>query len=183
MNEIHKLEDQSNLFEAQIQDECIWIISKNQPFANHLRYIIAVLNSVKDLERIADYAVSAVRFFANNPISDEIRSIMSDALKASLNATQKIFKALKTRTALETYKVCQDAQTIFRKEYTTIISRLTTIITTRSGDQILKLFQGAIVILKHIERIVDHGVNISENFVFVKQSDFFFGKQSKQFNK
>jgi phosphate uptake regulator len=141
------------------------------------------LNSIKDLERIADYAVSAARFFANNKISDEMRGIMTDALKASLTATQKIFKALKTKTAMEAYKVCQAAQTTFRKEYTAVITRLTTLLTNRSGEQVLKLFQGAIVILKHIERIVDHAVNVSENFVFVKQSDFFFGKQSKQINK
>ncbi|MBQ6970628.1 hypothetical protein IJQ19_03545 [bacterium] len=33
------------------------------PRANHLRFIIAIINSIKDLERMADYVIASVAIF------------------------------------------------------------------------------------------------------------------------
>ena len=43
-----------------VKDDCIWIISKDQPRANHLRFIVAILYSARDLERIAEQAYNIV---------------------------------------------------------------------------------------------------------------------------
>ncbi|MDE7433614.1 MAG: hypothetical protein K2M43_00445, partial [Mycoplasmoidaceae bacterium] len=42
-------------------------MSKNQPVGNHLRFIIAILNSITDLERMADYVMSTAKFFNRHP--------------------------------------------------------------------------------------------------------------------
>jgi phosphate uptake regulator len=129
---------------------------------------------------MADYAVSATRFMMNNKVSDDIRELIIDSAKAAISAISKVFKALTTKTALDTYKISQAARIAFRKEYDEMLERLSGILKRRSAEQIERLFQGAIIIIKHTERLVDHVDNISENFVFIKQSDFFFTKQSKQ---
>jgi phosphate transport system protein len=183
MDEVFRMEDISNHFEAQIQDDCIWSISKNEPLANHLRYIVAILNSVKDLERMGDYAVSAIRFFANNQVSDEIRNLIVAILKEALTGMNKVINSLKVKPATDTYQICRAAHTLFKKRYSKMLEQLSGILKNRSVEQIEKLFQGAIIIIKHIERLMDHLANISENFVFIKQPDLFFTKQSKQKNK
>ncbi|MDR1234571.1 MAG: hypothetical protein LBJ97_00595 [Mycoplasmataceae bacterium] len=183
LEEVYRREDLSNHFEAQIQDDCIWSISKNEPMANHLRYIIAILNSIKDLERMADYGVSAARFFVNNKITDEIRSLVADTLKGALTGIAKIYNSLKVKPAIDTYKTCQHAHISFKNSYNKMLERLSGILKNRSVEQIERLFQGAIIIIKHIERLMDHVANISENFVFIKQPNLFFSKQSKQSTK
>ncbi|MDR0545801.1 MAG: hypothetical protein LBG49_02675 [Mycoplasmataceae bacterium] len=180
LEEIYRLEEISNHFEASIQDDCIWAISKNEPMANHLRYIVAIINSIKDLERIADYGVSAVRFFVNNSVSDDIRSIIQSILNDALKAMNKIFHAIHNKTAIDSYKECQKIHADFKEKYNHIINKLSGILKRRSAEQIEKLFQGAIIIIKHIERIIDHCSNITENFMFIKESEFFFNKHSKQ---
>jgi phosphate transport system protein len=148
--------------------------------ANHLRYIVAIINSIKDLERIADYGVSAVRFFVNNSVSDDIRSIIQSILNDALKAMNKIFHAIHNKTAIDSYKECQKIHADFKEKYNHIINKLSGILKRRSAEQIEKLFQGAIIIIKHIERIIDHCSNITENFMFIKESEFFFNKHSKQ---
>ncbi|GHU47894.1 hypothetical protein FACS1894218_3360 [Bacilli bacterium] len=129
---------------------------------------------------MADYAVSATRFMMNNKVSDDIRELLIDTTKASITAVSKVFNALKTKTAMDTYKIAQTAHIAFKKEYNEMLERLSGVLKKRSAEQIERLFQGAIIIIKHTERLVDHVDNICENFVFIKQSDFFFTKQSKQ---
>ena len=36
-----------------ILDDCIWFIQKNEPRANHLRLIVALINSLNDIKRIS----------------------------------------------------------------------------------------------------------------------------------
>ncbi|MDR1991579.1 MAG: hypothetical protein LBP70_02515 [Mycoplasmataceae bacterium] len=183
LEEVYRMEDISNHFEAQIQDDCIWVISKNEPLANHLRYIIAVLNSIKDLERMADYAINAARFFVHNQITNEMRTLIVALIKDALIAIKKVNDSLKVKPAIDTYKTCQKVHVTFRNNYAKLIVKLSEILKRLSVDQIQKLFQGVIIIIKHIERLMDHVANISENFIFIKQPDLFFGKQSKQFIK
>lgn len=176
---IQKMEEQSNHLEASIQDDCIWAISKNQPFANHLRYIIAVLNSIKDLERMADYAYSASRFFEKRAVNDEVKLLIHNLTNDAIKTMKKVFDSLKSKPAIETYKITKTSHEIFRKEYKDMIDKLVLLIKDNSPKEVAAMFHGGIIVLKHVERLIDHLANVSENFVFIKQSDFFFDKQSK----
>jgi phosphate transport system protein len=151
--------------------------------ANHLRYIIAILNSIKDLERMADYAVSAARFFVNNQVSDNIRNLIVDILKGALLGMNKTNKSLEVKPAIDTYKTCQSAHLSFKNYYNKMLEKFSYILKKSSIQEIEKFFQGAAIVMKHIERLMDHVANISENFVFIKQADLFFNKQSKQVMK
>lgn len=177
--QVQKMEEQSNHFEAEIQNDCIWAISKNQPFANHLRYIIAILNSIKDLERMADYAYSTSRFFEKRVVNDDVRLLIRSLTNDGIKIMKKVFTSLETKPVLETYKITKNAHEAFRKEYKSIINKLVILIKDQTPEEVAAMFHGGIIILKHIERLIDHLTNISENFVFIKQSNFFFDKHSK----
>jgi phosphate uptake regulator len=129
---------------------------------------------------MADYGVSAARFFVNNEVTDDIRKLVVETLKDALSGIDKVNKSLKLKPAIDTYKICQKAHITFKNNYDKMLEQLSLILKKRSAEQIERLFQGAIIIIKHIERLMDHVANISENFVFIKQPDLFFSKQSKQ---
>ena len=58
---IKSLEEESNFMQKNMLDDAIWTISKDQPRANHLRYIIALIYSTKDIERSIDTAFEIFR--------------------------------------------------------------------------------------------------------------------------
>jgi phosphate uptake regulator len=58
-----------------------------------------------------------------------------------------------------------------------LLTSISTALKKHSTKEIVDLFQGAILVIKHVERLVDHTGNIAENFMFIKQSNFFFDKQ------
>jgi phosphate uptake regulator len=71
----------------------------------------------------------------------------------------------------------------YRKEYSEILKKLSSILKRKTVNEIAGLFEGTIILIKHSERCIDHAINIAENFVYVKQSDFFFSKRSKLVNE
>lgn len=50
--------DHAEGMNSNLVDECVWVISKDNPRANHLRFIISVIQSAKDLERAGNYALT-----------------------------------------------------------------------------------------------------------------------------
>ena len=182
--EFFELEDQSNHFEAEILDESIWAISKNQPVGNHLRFIIAILNSITDLERMADYVMSTAKFFNRHPkIDAKIYDLLVISIKDSSNYIEKILDCLTNKKAVESYEAAVEYQRNYQKKYAETMVDLSKIMHSKTAKQIADILTGTIIIFKHIERNVDHALNIAENFLYIKESNFFFSKKSKQIDK
>ena len=174
-----KLENRSNNYEAEILDECIWIISKNQPVANHLRFIIAILNSIIDLERMADYAMSMIKYFytSEDKLSEKVESLTVTILKESIQAIEKILNNVLSKYAMESYKEGVKIQTQFNKKYKEHLIELSKILSNQTAKQIGNMMTGNIINIKYMERSVDHAINITENFLFIKNSDFFLSNK------
>lgn len=60
-----------NKQEVEIEAECIKVIATQQPVANDLREFLADMNIAKELERIADYAVSIAKIVQKIPQGNE----------------------------------------------------------------------------------------------------------------
>ena len=89
------MEEQSNHFEAEILDDCIWTISKYQPVANHLRFVISIINSIKDLERMADYVISTAKFiYLHDTFDEEQIDLIIEGIQASISAVTEILNLL-----------------------------------------------------------------------------------------
>lgn len=52
--------------EDELLDECIWTISKDDPRANHLRFIISIICATKDLTRASEYSLSIAKIIDRN---------------------------------------------------------------------------------------------------------------------
>ena len=94
-NDIYKQfqtnENKSNHMEADILNETIWSISRNQPVANHLRFAISIIYSISDLERIADYVMNSINIIMSNDLNDETLDIIKDTYKLSYECMNKLF--------------------------------------------------------------------------------------------
>ena len=59
--EVIATDGEVNAFELTITDACVRFIALGQPVATDLRWIVACLKSVSEIERIGDYAVHAAK--------------------------------------------------------------------------------------------------------------------------
>lgn len=183
LEEIYSMEKVSNITHADLLDESTWIISKEQPQASHLRFVIAIINSINDLERICDYANNLAKFLENN---NEIHSSALEVLtnlesKAIVNY-QKTFEFFKKNDAYETYQYGLQLQKEFWHEYSDALKNLRLIYLNENNSFNAKnnvdSFIQLTLALKNIERIIDHVMNIINHFVFIKESNFFFRKRA-----
>jgi len=58
---IVKSDQDIDMLEVEVEEECLKILALHQPVAADLRYVIAVLKINNDLERIADMAVNIAK--------------------------------------------------------------------------------------------------------------------------
>ncbi len=179
---VQDMEKESNITHADLLDECTWIISKEQPQASHLRFVIAIINSINDLERICDYANNLSKFMAQNPqIYKPALDVVEDMENFAIVSYQKIFDFFKTNDAQASHqfalKLQDESNSKFfqaLKALRQIYSRISFEANDRSREN--KELIHVVLALKNVERILDHAINVIEHFVFIKESNFFFSK-------
>ncbi len=99
-------DDEINRFRFQIEDRAIHLIATQQPIAGDLRFIVAVLMVVSEIERMGDYAAGiakVVQLHENRkllkPLIDIpemarlVREMLRDAVDAFLRRTTTIDRA------------------------------------------------------------------------------------------
>ncbi|MDC4163262.1 PhoU domain-containing protein [Mycoplasma bradburyae] len=178
VKEIFKMEKISNIKQADLLDDSTWIISKEQPQASHLRFIIAIISSSNDIERICDYANNVAKFLNNNDnISNKKLDIVIDLQQDVIKNYKDVIEHLKQNEAEDTYKFADIRQQEFESKYKRYL-RMFKQYDLNSDDELqLNLLIDMILMIKYIERINDHLVNIVEYFVYIKESSFFFDKK------
>ena len=82
--------EKSHTIYDDILDDCMWVIQKNEPRASHLRFIISLINSVKDLQRVSDYALSIAKFFYKRVLNKQIYDSFMEAYKQTTDLSRYI---------------------------------------------------------------------------------------------
>ncbi len=174
----------SNNFNAQILDEGCWIISKDSPRANQLRFIISVINSGRDLKRMSDHVLSIAKFFHSTPEANkEFCKILILTLDECAKLTKNYFELIRDRNEDNYYQVAlnlyKDYISMKEKQTEKLFKFIHTIEKTKINNWISKYYST----FKYIDRNVDHCLNIVENFVYVRENDFFLTKQTRRITK
>jgi phosphate transport system protein len=163
---VYEREELVNEMQMEIDESCMKLIALNQPAAGDLRFILGIIKTNGELERLADEAVNIVKKaehlltveqlkpFELIPETSHIaRSMVRDSLRSFVNRNSSLARevllrddqldSLKTKI-IELLKVCmsEDPQTVSRALDLMYISRC-------------------------LERIGDHATNIAENAIFV----------------
>lgn len=175
-------EKKANKMEAQILDETSWIISKDMPRAAHLRYLIAIIRSIKDLERMADFVERVATTLQNQKeIDNNIHRAICRLMKGSYEFSKEIYRNIHSGAHQTRSYYLNRATTMFydfSAKYRACFKEIGEKIFRSKKD--IKTKIAIFTAIKHIERNADHAFNILENFMYIKEPNFYFGKESRK---
>lgn len=163
VNEIN--DDLIDQYERLIEEMCINILLRERPYARDLKEVTGVLKLVSDLERIGDHAEDIFSFAKKIETLDEDRiegiEELSNYVINMLNNSIKAFINKDYKLANEVI----DADDYVDKKYLEIIDLLGN---NKNADEKYILFAiYTTLVVKYLERIADHSVNIAEWVVYI----------------
>lgn len=167
LNEVLEQEQQVNALEIEIDDLCNHVIAKRQPIATDLRFLVASLKLIRDLERAGDEAEkmarSAIHFHESGsgpthrldftPMAAHVTSMLHKALDAYAREDAEVL--------LEIVREDKIVDEHFRNTIRLLISYVLEDARTISRSIDMLFFA------KALERIGDHSKNIAEHVVFM----------------
>lgn len=162
-----------DIYQKEIEEECIKFIATKQPLAKDLRRIFVTSKIVTDLERIADYAVDICKISKKikKSVVDmellmmplwEMEEVASKMIQQSINAYIK-------NDVKSSYDICKlddIIDDIYGLFFEDMIRRIIKD-TVNSNSQAQLLF-----VAKYIERIGDHVTNICEWTIYANTGKY-----------
>jgi phosphate transport system protein len=160
-------DDLINQKEVEIEDECLKTIALNQPVAQDLRFLIAILKMNSELERIGDLAVNIADVLpiitrAKTPVQppaqllvilDRVKAMISDSLHALMNLdTTRARKVLESDT---------DVDNLHRTMYPEVARLI------RENLEDVESLIPLLAISRSLERMADHATNIAEDVIYL----------------
>jgi phosphate transport system protein len=163
-------DERVNALRFQIEEACFALIATQQPAARDLRTVIAAMNSVSDLERIADHSAGIAEIvlrMGDEPLlkplidmprmAEECRAMLRQALDAYVKHDVELARSVAIRDDVIDGLYKQ----IFRELLSYMIEDPRT--TTRA---LYLLFAS-----HNLERIGDHITNIAERVIFMTSGE------------
>ena len=150
----------------EIEEKCIQVIATQEPVARDLRFIVAVLNIIVDLERMADHAEGIGKIsvmMGDQPPLKPLIDIPRMAQKAN-EMLRKSLNALVARDVDAAAKVCADddeVDALYDQVYRELLTFM--IKDPRTIDPATHLLWVA----HNLERVADRATNIAERVVFM----------------
>jgi phosphate transport system protein len=164
------LEDQINLMEVDLEEECLKILALHQPVAADLRFIVSVLKINNDLERICDLAVNIAE--RTRAISAEGRIPVpfdfAEMRKKVLAMLRQALDALVNRDIETARRVClldDEVDVIHKRNYGLVKEQI-----KQYPERIDSLIQYTSV-SRHLERIADLTTNIAEDVIYMIEGE------------
>lgn len=157
--------------EDGIKDKCLKFLATQQPLAGDLRYMISIMQMVRDLERIGDHCEDIAKYtlrFENEEYMKELIDIpqMADmATKMVKNAIDS-FVHMDLRLARKVWKADEEVDEMFRNLYDELMG-LIAAEPAKANQSAMFLFISA-----HLERIADYATNICEETVFAMEGNY-----------
>jgi phosphate transport system protein len=168
--EVIAADEAVNAFELSITDACVLFIAREQPVATDLRWIVACLKAVGDIERIGDYAVHAAKRAKEladekyiKPLVDLPKMLnlgaemLRDAVNSLINADVELAKA--------TAKRDEDMDNLNKQIYRELLTLM-----LEEKDNI-KQATKLLFLSRFLERMGDHAVNICSWTIYAVQGE------------
>ena len=150
-----------------IVDECIWLIQKNEPRANHLRFFISLINSSNCLRRTSAYIVNFAKFYRkqNQLITKRYKDELTSLFELTIEYIKKLFSIFKNFPIQIDEDEYTNTFNMFLKEYKKLSSKLVSE-TINSEKKLDANFITAIVtVIKNFDRYLDITTYIIDNFL------------------
>ena len=166
--QISENDENINKLERDIESLCIKLLLQQQPVATDLRVVTAALKMITDMERIGDHAVDIADLVIHlsdfkygkmnefTEMSSKIISMLHDAVQSFI---QKDYNMAKNVIAMD-----DEIDELYHTVKKELIEKIRQ---TDEGEVILDY----LVIVKFIERIGDHTVNIARWVIYALVGD------------
>ncbi len=162
---IHKQDKKIDRLYKQIELDCVNLIALQSPVAQDLRLLSALMQLVRDLERIGDYAKNlgdvAIRLFPypDSPHIGQIRQ-MFDRCRAMLALSLKSLSDLDAESGLDV-RHRDDAVDL---DYETLYNLLAQ---QQNVPGIVEPIVLQVLVIRHLERMADHAANIGKRVAYI----------------
>lgn len=154
-------------YERLVEEMCVNILLKERPFAKDLKEVTGVLKLVSDLERIGDHAEDIYDFATKLIGYKEKEEKNTEIENLSVFVMQMINRAIKAYIEKD-YNLAKEViadDDYVDEKYLEIIENL------RNKENIDKDYLSFAIyttlVVKYLERIADHSVNIAEWVVYI----------------
>lgn len=151
--------------ELVIDEACYSIMVRHQPTAGDLRFLIAVMKIVTDLERIGDSAVNICQSVEHLNREPPLKPYVDLPRMSSLTAgmVRNALDALVRRDAAKAAQVTEaddEVDELYRQVFGELLGFMTEDPkTTRRAVHLL-------LVARNLERIADHATNIAEDVIY-----------------
>ena len=158
-----------NNMERDIEHRCMTLLLRQQPVASDLRFISAAMKVVTDVERIGDHAADIAEIV---PHLAGVRKAGDPAVSKSIEMGRKAHKMLNDAMAAfaaedETAaKAVIEADDAVDYDFNSIKRMLAAEIASDPGK--IDAALDVLMVIKYLERIGDHAVNIAEWVEFLR---------------
>lgn len=159
-------DEQINELRFKIEEDCLGLIARQQPAAHDLRFIVAAMNIVLDLERMADHAAgiaAIVLRMGSQPLLKPLIDLprMAQVSQEMLRFSLEAFISEDAETALAITKRDEEVDQFYNQIFRELISFM--IEDPRTVTRAMYLLFCA----HNLERIADRVTNICERIAFV----------------
>lgn len=165
--EVIEFDNQIDLREVEIEEECLKILALHTPVANDLRIVIASLKINNDLERVSDLGVNIaerVIYLSRQseavPVPFDFEKMWTIALRMLKNSLDAFVHG---NVALAR-QVCDDDDSvdmINKAMYHTVYDAI------KKNPAQVEAFIHYLSISRHLERAADYATNISEEVIYM----------------
>jgi phosphate transport system protein len=154
-----------NRLELQIDEACIQLLALHQPTAADLRFIVAAMKVVTDLERIGDQAVNIARCAVEQEryAGPPARVLGRMAVQAHALVTDSLDALARQDSTLASRVITKDAalDELERETVQRLLGRA-----ARDPDQMRAVFRLAYA-ARCLERVGDHATNVAEMVLYI----------------
>ena len=159
-----------NAMRFKIEQDCVTLIATQQPAATDLRFLVAAMNIISDMERMADHAAGIAKIvlrMGDQPLlkplidlprmADEVRGMIHTALDAYVTRDVDLARSIAKR------------DDVVDALYEQIFRELITFITEDPHTTTRALY--LMFTAHNLERIGDRAVNIAERTIFIASGE------------
>ena len=157
--------------EDRIKDKCLKFLATQQPLAGDLRYMISIMQMVRELERMGDHCEDIAKYtlrLENEQYIKELVDIprMADMAAKMVKNAIDAFVNKDLRLARKVWKADEEVDELFRNIYEELMG-IVDQDAAKANQSVQFLFIAA-----HLERIADYATNICEETVFAMEGSY-----------
>ncbi|MBN1523837.1 MAG: phosphate signaling complex protein PhoU [Spirochaetales bacterium] len=173
--EVLRNEEHINKYETIIEDKCVILVATEQPVAHDLRLIISTLKSIRDLERIGDYAAHLASIARNLiggnflekfslPLHNNIKKMFEMCVEM-IKKTMQAFREEDAGIAREVMEFDEQVDSLYLDVFKEFLGDM------KQDPSYAHQLNSLIFVSKYLERLADHVINICEEIIYIQTGE------------